>query len=182
MKRTTEAFARVKADKLLEDAGWNLTDGVSVRFEYSLPERTQSDYMLCDRQGRSMMALEAKRASTDPITGQNQGPHLTALSVAVMRLGLRPLFYAVPRADVATGVRLVSLHDVALVGEDAAEVMDEERVFRIAGLRHCCLNAVASLVPVEHGGGDSLPGHPTAARFRPDSTSRQRGVRLTVPP
>ena len=51
MRGTTEAFARVKIDKLLEDAGWNLTDGVSVPFEHALPDGTQSDYALCDRRG-----------------------------------------------------------------------------------------------------------------------------------
>lgn len=75
MSGTTEAFARVKIDKLLEDAGWNLTDGVSVLFEYALPDGTQSDYVLCDRRGRPMAALEAKRASTEPIRAQDQGQH-----------------------------------------------------------------------------------------------------------
>ena len=75
MSGTTEAFARVKIDKLLEDAGWNLTDGSSVLFEYALPDGTQADYVLCDRQSRPMAALEAKRASTDPITAQDQGKH-----------------------------------------------------------------------------------------------------------
>ena len=75
MSGTTEAFARVKIDALLEDAGWNLTDGSSVLFEHALPDGTQADYVLCDRQGRSMAALEAKRASTDPIRAQDQGRH-----------------------------------------------------------------------------------------------------------
>ena len=72
---TTEAFARVKIDALLQDAGWNLTDGSSVMFECALPDGTQADYALCDRQGRPMAALEAKRASIDPITAQDQGRH-----------------------------------------------------------------------------------------------------------
>ena len=75
MSGTTEAFARVKIDALLNDAGWNLTDGSSVVFEYALPDGTQADYALCDRQGRPMAALEAKRASTDPISAQDQGRH-----------------------------------------------------------------------------------------------------------
>ncbi len=75
MSGTTEAFARVKIDALLMDAGWNLTDGVSVLFEYTLPDGTQADYVLCDRAGRPMAALEAKRASTDPIRAQDQGRH-----------------------------------------------------------------------------------------------------------
>ena len=72
---TTEAFARVKIDALLKDAGWNLTDGSTVIFEQSLPDGTQADYVLCDRQGRPMAALEAKRASIDPVTAQDQGRH-----------------------------------------------------------------------------------------------------------
>ncbi|MYH45660.1 MAG: hypothetical protein F4008_01995 [Gammaproteobacteria bacterium] len=75
MDNKTEAFARVKIDALLKDAGWNLTDGSSVLFEYALPDGTLADYVLCDRQGRPMAALEAKRASIDPITAQDQGRH-----------------------------------------------------------------------------------------------------------
>ena len=75
MSGTTEAFARVKIDALLKDAGWNLTDGSSVMFEYVLPDGTQADYALCDRQGCPMAALEAKRAGIDPITAQDQGRH-----------------------------------------------------------------------------------------------------------
>ena len=75
MSGTTEAFARVKIDALLKDAGWNLTDGSSVLFEHALLDGTQADYVLCDRQGRPMAALEAKRASTDPIAAQDQGRH-----------------------------------------------------------------------------------------------------------
>ncbi len=75
MIATTEAFARVKIDALLQDVGWNLTDGSSVLFEYVLPDGTQADYVLCGRQGRPMAALEAKRASVDPITAQDQGHH-----------------------------------------------------------------------------------------------------------
>ena len=75
MSGTTEAFSRVKIDALLRDAGWDLTDGVSVRFEYTLPDGTQSDYVLCDRSGRPMAALEAKRASINPAEARDQGCH-----------------------------------------------------------------------------------------------------------
>ena len=75
MSGTTEAFARVKIDALLQDAGWNLTDRSSVLFEHALPDGTQADYVLCDRQGRPIAALEAKRASTDPMAAQDQGKH-----------------------------------------------------------------------------------------------------------
>ena len=73
MNNTTEATARVKIDALLKDAPGNLTDGSSVLFEYALPDGTPADYVLCDRHGRPMAALEAKRASIDPIAAQDQG-------------------------------------------------------------------------------------------------------------
>ena len=72
---TTEAFARVKIDALLRDAGWDLTDGASVLFERALPDGGRADYVLCDRQGRPMAAIEAKRARIDPIAAQDQGRH-----------------------------------------------------------------------------------------------------------
>ena len=53
----------------------DLTDGVSVQYEYVLPDGTRSDYVLCDRSGRPFAVLEAKRASIDPITAQGQGHH-----------------------------------------------------------------------------------------------------------
>ena len=40
---TTEAFARVRIDALLWDAGWDLTGGASVLFEHALPDGTQAD-------------------------------------------------------------------------------------------------------------------------------------------
>ena len=75
MSGTTEALAHVKTDKLLEDAGWNLTDGVGILFEHALPDGTQADDVLRDRSGRPMAALEARRASTDPIGAQDRGRH-----------------------------------------------------------------------------------------------------------
>ena len=47
MSRTTQAFARVKIDALQRSAGWELTDGVRVRFECALPDGAQPDYVLC---------------------------------------------------------------------------------------------------------------------------------------
>ena len=75
MSGTTEAFSRVKIDALLEDAGWSLTDGVSVLFEHVLPDGSRADYALCDRSGRPVAAVEAKRAGIDPIAAQDQGRH-----------------------------------------------------------------------------------------------------------
>jgi type I restriction enzyme, R subunit len=67
-----EAFSRVKIDALLKDVGWDLTDGRSVRFEVMLPDGTKADYALCDRHGRAMAVIEAKRSSTDPRTAEGQ--------------------------------------------------------------------------------------------------------------
>ena len=78
MSGTSEAFARVKIDALLKDAGWNVADGTSVLFEYTLPDGTRSDYVLCDRAGRPMAALEAKHAGIVPVTAQDQGRHYAA--------------------------------------------------------------------------------------------------------
>jgi len=75
MAGTTEAFSRVKIDALLTDAGWDLMDGTSVRFEYALGDGSRADYVLCDRTGQPMAVVEAKRASADPITAQDQGRH-----------------------------------------------------------------------------------------------------------
>ena len=75
MTRTTEAFSRVRIDALLTDAGWNLTDGTSVLFEHALADGSRADYVLCDRAGRPMAVVEAKRASVEPIAAQDQGRH-----------------------------------------------------------------------------------------------------------
>ena len=67
-----EAFSRVLIDDQLRDAGWCLDDGVSVRYEYRLPDGTFADYVLCDRNGRSLAVVEAKRTSKSPRDGERQ--------------------------------------------------------------------------------------------------------------
>ena len=62
-----EAFSRVKIDAQLTDVGWNLSDGRSVHFEYTLDDGARADYVLADRHGRSMAAMGAKRASINPV-------------------------------------------------------------------------------------------------------------------
>ena len=63
---TNEAFARVKIDALLAAQGWDTLDTNAVRFEVMLPDGTRADYVLCDRHGRSMAVIEAKRFSVSP--------------------------------------------------------------------------------------------------------------------
>ncbi len=63
---TNEAFARVKIDALLAAQGWDVLDTNAVRFEVQLPDGTRADYVLCDRHGRSVAVIEAKRFSVSP--------------------------------------------------------------------------------------------------------------------
>ncbi len=70
---TNEAFARVKIDQILENAGWRLTDGLSVRYEYPLGDGGRADYVLFDRQGRALGVLEAKSTSVNLSGGEAQG-------------------------------------------------------------------------------------------------------------
>ena len=50
---------------------------MSVLFKHAVSDGTQADHVLCDRSGRPMAALEAKRAGTTPIAAQDQGCHDT---------------------------------------------------------------------------------------------------------
>jgi len=63
---SNEAFARVKIDALLAAQGWDTLDTRAVRFEVQLPDGTRADYVLCDRHGRSLAVIEAKRYSVSP--------------------------------------------------------------------------------------------------------------------
>ncbi len=63
---TNEAFARVNIDALLKAQGWEVLDTNAVRFEVRLPDGTRADYVLCDRHGRSLAVIEAKRYSVNP--------------------------------------------------------------------------------------------------------------------
>lgn len=69
---TNEAFARVRIDQPLKDAGWKLTDGISVRCEYPLDDGGKADYVLFDRHGRALAVLEAKRTSVHLSSGEAQ--------------------------------------------------------------------------------------------------------------
>ena len=68
-----EAFSRVVINAQLKDVDWNLTDGQSVRYEYQLPDGTYADYLLCDRHGRAMAVVEAKRAAVNLQEASEQG-------------------------------------------------------------------------------------------------------------
>jgi len=69
---TNEAFSRVVIDALLADQGWNTQDTNSVRYEVVLGDGTRADYVLCDRHGRSLAVIEAKRFSVNPTDAAEQ--------------------------------------------------------------------------------------------------------------
>ncbi len=69
---SNEAFSRIKIDSQLRDVAWNLTDGRSARYEVPLPDGTKADYVLADRNGRSLAVIEAKRASVNPVAAESQ--------------------------------------------------------------------------------------------------------------
>jgi type I restriction enzyme R subunit len=73
MTKGNEAFSRVFIDAQLGDQGWKTQDQNSVRYEYMLPDGTRADYVLCDRHGRAMAVIEAKRFSTRPGEAEAQG-------------------------------------------------------------------------------------------------------------
>jgi type I restriction enzyme R subunit len=72
---TNEAFARVKIDALLAAQGWNTQDTTTVRFEVVLADGKRADYVLCDRHGRSIAVVEAKRFSVSPGDAAKQAQH-----------------------------------------------------------------------------------------------------------
>lgn len=63
MLGTNEAFSRVKIDAQLKDQGSDVLNPNAMRFEYVLPDKTKADYVLCDRHGRALAVIEAKRAA-----------------------------------------------------------------------------------------------------------------------
>jgi type I restriction enzyme, R subunit len=66
MTNSNEAFSRVVIDAQLTDQSWNTQDQHSVHYEYILPDGSRADYVLCDRHGRSLAVIEAKRFSVSP--------------------------------------------------------------------------------------------------------------------
>ena len=84
---TNEAFSRVKIDAQLRDQAWEITNTNAVRFEYILPDRTKADYVLCDRNGRSLAVVEAKKAAINPAEAEAQARAYAAqLNVAYIFL------------------------------------------------------------------------------------------------
>ncbi len=71
----TEAYARTLIDAQLADQDWKISDGLSVRYEYTLPDGDRADYLLCSREGRGLAIVEAKRESINAADAREQGRH-----------------------------------------------------------------------------------------------------------
>ncbi|MDR1818276.1 MAG: DEAD/DEAH box helicase family protein [Puniceicoccales bacterium] len=82
-----EARARLKINRLLEDAGWRLTDAPGSSANITIEARTDLaaagddlentphgfiDYLLLDDAKKPLVVLEAKRESIPPLTGKEQ--------------------------------------------------------------------------------------------------------------
>ncbi len=63
MTGTKEAFSRVKVDIQLRDQGWAVENRNAVRYEETAGDAGRADYVLCDRHGRSLAVIEAKKAA-----------------------------------------------------------------------------------------------------------------------
>ncbi len=68
---STEADARMFIDKLLEKAGWLITDKAQVSTEEAVADG-RADYLLKDARSRPLAVLEAKRFTTDPYSAKEQ--------------------------------------------------------------------------------------------------------------
>ena len=90
----TEAFARTLIDAQLNDQHWKISDGTSVRYEYTLPNGDRADYMLCSREGRGLAIVEAKRESINAADAREQGRrNAEQANVRVRRYGGRNVPY-----------------------------------------------------------------------------------------
>src|SRR3989338_7073409 len=67
-----EAFSRVLIDAQLAAQGWDTQDHNAVRYEVSCPDGSRADYVLCDRHGRALAVVEAKRFSVNPADAAEQ--------------------------------------------------------------------------------------------------------------
>ncbi|WP_157623010.1 hypothetical protein [Solimonas soli] len=61
MPRTNEDLPRVQIAAQLNDQGWNVLDSSFEGFECTLYGRVKADYILRDRKGRVIVAIDAKK-------------------------------------------------------------------------------------------------------------------------
>ena len=66
-----ETDARIRIDRLLREAGWDIEDKNQVSTEEAAADG-RADYLLKDTQSRPLAIVEAKRFSVDPNRAQDQ--------------------------------------------------------------------------------------------------------------
>lgn len=71
LAQSKESDARIIVDDLLRNAGWNPADKNQVMTEQKTPHG-YADYVLCDRNGRALAVIEAKREGINPYTAKQQ--------------------------------------------------------------------------------------------------------------
>lgn len=146
-----EAFSRVFIDAQLADQGWNTQDTNSVRYEVVLEDGTRADYVLCDRHGRSLAVIEAKRFSVNPADAAEQAKNYARqLKVPYIFLanGQEIRFWewqreAYPR-PVKTFFKQDDLERRAATGQVKRELLDVPIDSRIAGrdYQHACIDTL----------------------------------------
>lgn len=73
LKVPNEAFARVKIDQFVKDAGLAVLSGRSVRFEYPLDDGGKAEYALFERPVIALAAPEARSTSAHLNASEAQG-------------------------------------------------------------------------------------------------------------
>lgn len=127
MPGTNEAFSRVKIDVQLKDQSWEIDDPNAVRFEVMLGDGTRADYLLCDRHGRSLAVIEAKKAATNPAEAEAQAKAYAALKASSCTRGLE---------------LYTTLHDFPPDADDLAAVLHVTSRIDNAELRAICDDAL----------------------------------------
>ena len=84
---SNEAHARIVIDKLLEAAGWDITNLAQVSPEEAASDG-RADYVLKDTKTRPVAVIEAKRFSIDPYSAKEQAKEY-AISLPVPFIILR---------------------------------------------------------------------------------------------
>lgn len=152
MQSANEAFSRVIIDAQLKDQGWDVSDGITVRYEYPFQDGTRADYVLCDRNGRSLAVIEAKRFSVNPADATEQAKNYAQkLDVPYVFLtnGKEILFWewqteAYPRS-VKTFFKQDDLERRFAVGKLKQDLLSVKIDERIAGrdYQKDCINALS---------------------------------------
>ena len=125
-----EAHARIVIDKLLEAAGWDITNFAQVSPDEAASDG-RADYILKDTRTRPLAVIEAKRFSIDPYSAKEQAKeYATSLPVpfVILSNGNEHYFWDYLETDELAG--LISPGD-----RKAVAVGDKKQWFFTKGVR-----------------------------------------------